>query len=89
MAPYAAGAAAAGAVSGAGLDIPVYDGIDLPIGQIALGVFMSRSKSIPTRSMGLGMVAGSVALATRDIVDSQVFPMMPSDEELDAPTEGE
>ena len=89
MAPYAAGAAAAGAVSGAGLDVPIYDDIDLPLGQVALGIFLARSKSVATRSMGLGMVAGSVALATRDIVDAQVFPTIPSDEELDAPEGGE
>jgi hypothetical protein len=66
----AGGAAIAGALSGAGLDIEVSEGFDMPIVQAVLGLGLSMwGGSMTVKKLGQGMVAGSVALAARDFTE--------------------
>jgi hypothetical protein len=63
----AGGAAIAGAISGAGLDVEVAPGYDVPVAQFLAGLaLVSMGGSMTVKQMGQGMLAGATALLVRD-----------------------
>lgn len=69
----AGGAAIAGAISGAGLDVEVAPGYDVPVAQFLAGLaLVSMGGSMTTRQVGQGMLAGATALLARDLIDEMM-----------------
>lgn len=69
----AGGAAIAGAISGAGLDVEVAPGYDVPVAQFLAGLaLVSMGGSMATKQIGQGMLAGATALLTRDLSEQML-----------------